>query len=176
MVFGSHATTNYLTSNWITPSNHTYNRHCPVGQTDTYMSSDTTDPRNGKCVIYTSDPPQVETKDHYTWRIAKPIDESDDPKVGGGIVMIILGCIAMFINWVVVTFAHTEDSGFSTDIIVGIVISLLLIGLIIGGVFMMKAGQDSISNQEDTFNASVTTWQGKEPTPTYEATATPPPA
>jgi hypothetical protein len=130
---------------------------------DDYVSNNPADARNGKCVKHTSNPGQIETEAHYMWRTSEPSRSSNDglgPFIGS-IPMLVVGGVSAVI---LIGKAVVADRPWSSNFIIGLVVaSILILGLIIGGVFVLQYGQKLNKTGNDAAEASFNLWKAQEP-------------
>lgn len=116
--------------------------NCPNNMSDTYKF-DTGDPRNGNCILWVGN--QVETLDHYNWRINLPEDPSDQV---AGPLMTFTGLIFGVI-FAVMTYYYTNEkviNGWFTGLLILIILCNLVM-FIFGIIFWTKAEKEKEKNK-----------------------------
>ena len=144
---------------------------CTTGMYNDYVSSNTSDPRNNKCVYYTSDPKQVETLAHYNWRNSAPSTKIAD-KTAAGMVMSIAGGIFGFIFGIALAINSGPDDDGNRNWPLIVILIILTLGLIatcvIGIVFWATSSEsdaDKAAREEEQAK-----YKASEPAVMYELT------
>ena len=153
---------------WSSDHHHNHNDgyafKCPNGTRKDFQFP-SNDNRHNQCVYYTDNPAQVETANHFAWRITAPDDSINNMKKEGGIAMAVFGGLLAFgtIVGLAITMAFEENGHNYWRIGTFVVFIIGFIIMMVFGILMAK-DVDSYDKKKQDKAEEVQKWLALEPT------------